>query len=180
MVFQALQKVFRKPSYMLLALGTSLVIFAFAVWLPNLRLLWSFFQSGATIVEKLHLTLSLLGSISTNFSLLSASHTITIAILFGVYVALLVYFLRKRVVAVSRREAMVGTGGVLSSLFGIGCATCGSFLLTTLFGWAGASAVLALLPLRGSEFGIMGVILLAIALYATAKQIENPLVCKVR
>ncbi len=181
MLLQALIKVLKRPAYTTLALCISAAVFVFFVWLPNLRLLWSFFQSGATIIEKLHLALSLLGSISTNFSLFSASYTITIAILFGVYVALLVYFLRKRVVEASQRNLVAGGGmvGIISGIFGVGCAVCGSFILTTILGFTGASAVLAFLPLKGGEFGILGVILLAASIYMTAKQIENPTVCKI-
>ena len=60
----------------------------------------------------------------------------------------------------------------------MGCAACGSFLLTSLT-LAGASGVLTLLPLGGSEFGIIGAVLLALAIYMTAKKIQDPLVCKV-
>jgi len=178
---QALTKVLKRPAYATLALSVSGTVFAFFVWLPNLRLLWSFFQSGATIIEKLYLALVLLGSIRTNFSLLSASYTIAIAILFGVYVALLVYFLRKRVAEASQGNLVAGGGiaGIISGIFGVGCAVCGSFILTTILGFTGASAVLTFLPLRGGEFGIIGVILLAVSIYITARQIENPLVCKI-
>jgi hypothetical protein len=43
----------------------------------------------------------------------------------------------------------------------------------------GAGGILSLLPLGGSEFGIIGAILLAVAIYMTAKKIINPQVCKV-
>ena len=86
MVFQALQKIFRKPAYVLLTLAVSITVFAFAVWLPNLHLIASVVNSAdVPFANKLELPISLLGSIATNFTLLSASYTITISILFGVY-----------------------------------------------------------------------------------------------
>jgi hypothetical protein len=179
MLLQALIKVLKRPAYATLALCVSGTVFVFFVWLPNLRLLWSFFQSEATITEKLHLALNLLSSISTNFSLLSASYTITIAILFGIYVALLVYFLRKRIAEASQGNLVAGGGivGIISGIFGVGCAICGSFILTTILGFTGASAVLAFLPLKGGEFGILGVTLLLIAIYFTARRIQSPAIC---
>jgi len=45
-------------------------------------------------------------------------------------------------------------------------------------GFIGASGILAFLPLGGGEFGILGVILLTVSLYLTAKQIQNPMICK--
>lgn len=43
----------------------------------------------------------------------------------------------------------------------------------------GASWILSFLPLGGGEFGILGVILLTVSLYMTAKQIQNPAVCRI-
>ncbi len=179
MVFQAFEKVFRRPGYLLLALIMSLTVFVFAIWLPNLRLLGSFFQSEATLAEKLQLALALLGSIGSNFSLLSASYTIVIAVLFGIYVALLAYFIRQRVAGISQRNLVAGgISGMVSGLFGIGCAACGSLILTIVLGWASAAAILAHLPLRGREFGLLGIAFLALVIYFTARRIQSPGVCK--
>ncbi|MEK7567360.1 MAG: hypothetical protein AAB513_00355, partial [Patescibacteria group bacterium] len=101
MVFQALQKVFRKPLYAFLALITSAVVFAFAVWLPNLPLIVRVMgHPGITLSQKFDLPVSLLGSIVTNFTVLSVSYTIAIAVLFGINLAMIVYFLRRKIVEV--------------------------------------------------------------------------------
>ena len=68
---------------------------------------------------------------------------------------------------------------IVSGVLGMGCAACGSFLLTSIFSLFGASWLLSYLPLDGGEFGILGVILLAVSLYLTAKKIQNPAVCKI-
>lgn len=180
MIIQALRKVFRKPIYVPLALITSAVVFAFAVWLPNIPLIVKVMgHSGIPLTQKLNLPISLLGSIVTNFTLLSASYTIAIAVLFGMNVAMIVYFLRRKIDDVKQTGMATGLFGITSGVIGIGCAACGSFLLTSVLSLFGASWILSYLPLGGSEFGILGVILLAVALQATAKQIENPLVCKI-
>lgn len=179
MIIEALQKVFRKPAYVVLALLVSALVFVLAVWLPNIRLVAGIVISpDVPFLSKLELPLSLLGSIGTNFTVLSASYTIVIAILFGMYVAIITYFLKRRIKEVGQSGVATGFLGIASGILGVGCTACGSFLLTSLT-LVGAGGVLAFLPLGGSEFGILGVILLTIALYATAKQIENPLVCKI-
>ena len=180
MVLQALQKVFRKPAYTLTALTVSIAVFAFATWLPNFRLLGSVLgSSDVSLRDKLELPLNLIGSIATNFTLLSATYTIAIAILFGINVAMLVFFLRRRID--DAKQAGFGTGflGITSGVLGMGCAACGSFLLTSVLSLFGVSGVLAYLPLAGGEFGILGVILLAVSLYMTVKKIQNPAVCKI-
>jgi len=180
MLFQALQKVFRKPIYILLALVTSFAVFAFAVWLPNISLIVKVMgHPGISLTQKLDLPISLLGSIVTNFTLLSALYTITIAILFGINVAIFVYFLRRRITDVEQSGIATGFFGITSGVIGMGCAACGSFLLTSLLSLVGASGILAFLPLGGGEFGILGVILLSVSIYLTAKKIQNPAVCKI-
>lgn len=180
MLLQALQKVFRKPTYMILALITSSAVFAFAVWLPNLPLIVQVMgHPGVSFSQKLDLPISLLGSIITNFTLLSASYTIAIAILFGINVSMIIYFLRRRVDEVKQTGLATGLFGITSGVIGMGCAACGSFLLTSILSLVGASGILAFLPLNGGEFGILGVILLGMSLYTIAKKIQDPAICKI-
>ncbi len=176
MHINVLGRVLKRPGYALLAVGVSLATFALAVWLPNLRLLWSILGSQATLVEKIRFAATLLESIRTNFTLFSASYTIAVAILFGVYIALLTYLIRGSV-GTSSRNVAIGTGGIISGLFGIGCAACGSFLLMTLFGWAGSLTLIGFMPLRGQEFGVLAIALLLFALYHATRQIDRSAVC---
>ena len=179
MILEALQKVFRKPGYVILALVVSALVFVLAVWLPNIRLVAGIVISpDVPFVSKIQLPLSLLGSIGTNFTPLSASYTIVIALLFGMYIAMITYFLKRRIKEVGQGGVATGFLGITSGVLGVGCAACGSFLLTSLT-LVGASGVLTFLPLGGSEFGIIGAVLLAVAVYMTAKKIIDPLVCKV-
>ncbi len=179
MILDALQKVFRKPGYVVLALLVSASVFVLAVWLPNIRLVAGIVSSpDVAFVSKIQLPLSLLGSIGTNFTPLSATYTTVIAVLFGMYVVMMTYFLKRRIKEVGQGGVTTGFLGIASGVLGVGCAACGSFLLTSLT-LVGAGGVLAFLPLGGSEFGILGAILLTVAIYITAKKIGNPQVCKI-
>ncbi len=179
MILDALQKVFRRPAYVVLALLVSALVFVLAVWLPNIRLVAGIVISPEVpFVSKIQLPISLLGSIGTNFTVLSATYTIVIALLFGVYIAMIIYFLKRRIKEVGQSGVATGFLGFASGVLGVGCAACGSFLLTSLT-LVGAGGVLAFLPLGGSEFGIIGAILLAVAIYMTAKKIVDPQVCKI-
>lgn len=180
MVFQSLRKVFRKPQYTILAFITSVVVFAFAVWFPNLSLIVEIMgHPGISLSQKLDLPISLLGSIATNFTLLSSLYTIAIAVLFGVNLAMTIYFLRRKVSEVRGSGVATGFIGLASGVLGMGCAACGSLLLTSGLSLVGASSILAFLPLAGGEFGILGVILLLVSIRLIAKQIQNPAVCKI-
>jgi hypothetical protein len=179
MFFQSLQKVFRKPIYIVIAIVTSTLVFVSAVWLPNLSLIVEVMgHSKIPFSQRLDLPISLLGSITTNFTLFSASYTIAIAVLFGINLAMMIYFLKRKIVQVKKSGLATSFFGITSGVLGMGCASCGSFLLTSLLTFFGVSSILAYLPLGGEEFGIAGVILLIISIYATAKKILNPSVCK--
>src|SRR3989344_2003187 len=140
MVFQALQKVFQKPIYVLFALTISFLVFAFAVWLPNIPLIISVMgHSGISLSQKFNFPISLLSSITTNFTLLSASYTIAIAVLFGVNLAMIIYFLRRRITDVEQGGIATGFFGITSGVIGMGCAACGSLLLTGILSLFGAA-----------------------------------------
>lgn len=174
----AFGEVFARTSYVALASALAIVVFVFAVLLPNFGLLYEVFRaSSAPLATKLNIAIHLLGGIGTNFSPLSAGYTIAIAILFGVHIAMVVYFLRRKRNLLAKRDITVGIGGIASGAFGIGCAACGSFILSTILSSFGAAGALAILPLRGGEFGIVSVLLLLVSLMLISKKIVTPRMC---
>lgn len=171
--------VFVNTSYIALASALAILAFLFAVWLPNLGLIIDIVTtSSAPLAAKLKLAWSLLGGIGTNFSFLSAGYTIAIAILFGINAAMIVYVLKCQQTLLTRPDRAVGFGGMASGVLGIGCAACGSFILSTALSSLGAASALAFLPLRGGEFGIVSVALLFVSLLLISKKISVPLICK--
>ncbi len=177
------RKVFSNVQYVILTAIVTGLVFAFAVWLPNLKLIGEVtFNSNASAIEKISFLYSLLGSIQTNFSAISAGYTIAIAVLFGINIALLAYYIRARRAALQGSGAALSiggsVGGLVSGVFGIGCAACGTFLFTSTLALFGAGGLLAILPLGGEEFGFLGVGLLAYSIYLTSNKIMEPMVCK--
>ena len=179
MLFRAFTKVFQRPLYLAIGILIGSTSFVFIIWLPNIGLVTEILFSSGSLSERIALPVSLLGSISTNFTTLSASFVIAIAVLLGINVAMTTFFIRHRISSVRQSGAATGFIGTVSGMLGVGCAGCGSILLTTVLAWVGAGALIRLLPLQGEEFGIIGVILLAISIFLTAKQIDNPVVCKI-
>jgi len=178
-ILRAGQKVFSVPSYPITAVALAVAAFLFAVWLPNIGLITDvFIHSSAPLGDKLRLAATLLGGIRTNFSFLSATYTILIALLFGINIAMIAYYLKQRMRTSERGGFFAGIGGTASGVLGVGCAACGSFILTMTFSFIGASGDLALLPLKGGEFGILSVILLGTSFYLISHKITDPLICK--
>ena len=187
----AFSEVFANTSYIALASTLAVGAFLFAVWLPNFGLIGEVFStSSAPLAAKLKVAVSLLGGISTNFSFLSAGYTIAIAALFGMNLAMVVYVLKRTRLrrgfggqaraSLGGQNLGAGIGGIASGALGIGCAACGSFILSTALSSFGAAGALAILPLRGGEFGILSVALLAFSLILISKKIAAPLTCNVK
>ena len=156
-----------------------LVMIAFAAWLPNLHLITKTMTSSTmSIWEKTNLLTALLGSLETNFTPLSRALTITSATFTGIQVSLLIYYLRQS--ARIQTEMGVSFAGIMTSVIGVGCASCGSVVLTSLIGVGSATTVLGILPFKGQEFGFAGVIILLIAIFFTLRKINQPLNCHIK
>lgn len=180
MPLKAFRRVYRRPAYVLLTLAVSFATFATVVWLPNFRLVATILpDADISFASKVELLVSLLGAIGTNHTYVSAVGVIVMSVLFGVYVSMMAYFLNRRIEGVTRSGMTTGVVGLVSGVVGVGCAACGSFLLTSL-SLVGASGLLAFLPFDGAEFGVIGIALLVAAIYVTARKIENPAVCRIQ
>jgi len=179
-VFKEILKIFKDIRYVGLASVVALIVFAFAVLIPNTKLLTQIIPNlNISLVVKLNLIFSLFGSIQTNFTILSASYTIAIAILFGINVALFLHYVRNQRTGATKINGAAGIGGLVSGIFGIGCAACGTFILTWVLSLIGAAGIISFLPLGGEEFGILGVILLILSIRMIAKKIISPQTCSV-
>jgi len=71
------------------------------------------------------------------------------------------------------------TVGLVLGVLGIGCASCGSLVLASLFSLLGLGGVFAMLPFGGVEFAVIGLIMLVISTYYLLKKIHDPMVCKI-
>ena len=178
---EAAKEVFARPAYLGLAALIGLAAFAAQSWLPNYRLLGAVFATPeAAFAIKAQLLASLLGGLFTNFDAVAAFSAVAVPLLFGIDVAMIVYFLRRRRAQLPRGEIAAGLGGAASGAIAAGCAACGSFLLITILSFFGATGALALLPLRGGELGLLSMALLLLSIFLIARRIVAPAVCEIR
>ena len=183
MIGRALAEVFSNGWTVLLAATTALVIIVLTTWLGNLGLVWQIATSHwLPLVDKATILLALIGSIGTNFTVFAASCAVIIAVLFGMNVAMMTYvFRQRRMLAMQAQPAVsvAGLGGLVSGLFGTGCAACGTFVLSPALAFLGVGALVTMLPFGGEEFGALGVGLLSLSLIISAKRIGQPILCQV-
>ena len=103
MFFYAFKKVFQKPLYAAIGILTGLTSFVFIIWLPNIGLVAEVLFSSGSFSERIALPVSLLGTISTNFTTLSASFVIAMAVLFGMNAAMTAFFIHRRISCQTKR-----------------------------------------------------------------------------
>lgn len=162
--------------YILLALILAMIVFVFSIWLPNLGLIReTIFSNNFAWGEKIIFLWNLLGAINTNFSALSATLLVIISVLFGLNIAVTVYYFKKRIAF--QKAGGMSLAGMLAGLIGIGCASCGSVILSTFLGVGATASFTGLLPFGGQEFSILSIVVLVSTLYITRKKLSDPLVC---
>ncbi|MBI5612218.1 MAG: hypothetical protein HY942_03985 [Gammaproteobacteria bacterium] len=179
LVIEATREVLGRPAYLLLANAIAIVVLAATLWLPNYRLIGAVFSTpGVALGSKLQLLASLAAGLADNFGAVPAVAAVIVPVLFGMDVAMIVYFARQRRARLARGEIAAGLGGAASGAIAAGCAACGSFLLLPVLSFLGAAGALALLPLGGAELGLLSIALLLLSIYLIARKIALPPVCE--
>lgn len=173
-------EVFSNLRYLGVALGFSALAFAVSLWLHNIALIkTALFSPFFTTIDKILLLIRLLGGITTNVTTLSAVLIIVLALIFGINIAFLLYSLRHKSKATSVYATGSVAGGIISAVFGTGCASCGAYLLGSILTSLGASGLLAFLPLGGQEFLLLSIGLLVVSVVWSAKSIQTASICSV-
>lgn len=126
--------------------------------------------------KRMHLAVVTLFDISSAFTVSTLILATLGSLLAGINLALAYVYMK------TRGEMLIKSGlysglGLLLALFGIGCAACGTALLSLILGFFGFSAMLNVLPYQGQEIGYIGLIFLMIATYFLAKKVSAPNVC---
>ncbi len=178
-VFRSLRQVFTKPLCITVILVVALLLLLATVWLSIRDLIvWVIASDYLSLIDKFKILAASLGTFRTNFTLLSQVISIIVAFLAGINVALLIHYLRRRVRL--QRESGMSIVGIVLGMLGVGCSACGSIVLSSLFGLTTASALLSFLPLKGTEFGLLSIVLLLWSIYYTGKKAEDPFWCNIR
>jgi len=183
MMHVALRRVYSRPFYVVLTVITAALTLSVLLLLPNQSLLFSILLSPAvSVASKVVFFVSLHGTLFSNFTWFTGTYTVLIAALFGINASLLWFYVSRtrQVTKTDSTLTFTGIGGFVSGLFGIGCAACGTIIVSGFLKLFGIAWLLTYLPLHGAEFGVLGVILLSLTTYSLAKRINDPLVCPVK
>lgn len=170
----ALRQAFSAPSGWIAAVIGALFVVLLTVALPNLKLLG--FTLGAPEFGpalKLRTVFEVLWNGRLAYTHPGGWVALPLAALFGLNAALIFHYMRDQVRV--NRTAGASAFGVVIGLLGVGCAACGSVLLTSILG-VGA---IAALPFGGQEFAWIGLLIIVISTFNIAEKIADPAACRI-
>lgn len=170
---------FRNKQYLFGAVLVALVFFFLEIVLANIAAVaFALTSSLLTWGNKIAV---LVNSIAVFFAVLPFGAQllgVVLAVLVGIHASLVVYYFRTRALAVN----MAGSSlfGAAMGVLGAGCASCGTVILSSLLGFSVSLRVITLLPLRGKEFGLIGIAILLVSIWTVLRKITSPQVCEVK
>jgi len=182
MILRTLYRIGRRPAYSGLFFGTFALALIVLALFPNAALVERVLFAEVAPMTKLVTLFVLLGSLPAAFSAMTLLIAISFAALMALNVTVLTFYVRRRRSSQSARTAKIGVtslGGLVSGVLGIGCAACGSIVLSAVVTTFGGVGILALLPLGGSEFALVGLGLLLFSSYSLIKHVNDPLLCAI-
>lgn len=166
----------RRDSRLVIILSTA-VFFFLLLCVQNGRAAFELLGfDSLPLIKRISIALSTLIDITHTFTAGALILAILGSFLGGINISLAYTYMRVRGEVIVKSGLYSGIGLLLAFL-GVGCAACGTALLSVILGFFGFSAMLQLLPYQGQEIGYIGLIFLCIATYALAHKVATPNVC---
>lgn len=166
----------RRDSRIVIIVSTILFLFLLLVVQNGKSALDAMGLHSLSLYRRVGLTLSTMFDIHSNFTKGSLILATLGSFLGGINISLAYTYIKNRGEAIVKSGLYSGVG-LLFAFFGIGCAACGTALLSVLLGFLGFSTMLQVLPYQGQEIGYAGIIFLCIATYSLSKKVTAPNVC---
>jgi hypothetical protein len=159
---KALNDVYKDKWYIVLSVAFALLVFLFNALITN----YSFIFSGVSLT----VILGLIWGFIINVNPISVILVIVMSILSGIVFSQGVYQIKRQV----SLSTATGFSSVLLSVVAPSCPACAIGLLSVL----GVGGILTVLPFKGLELGILGVVLLVVAIVYLSGKITTK-TCKI-
>ena len=172
-----LERIFvrRDSRYVLLVTTILFFLLLLLVQSGSTALMVLSFES-APFLKRIILAVTTFFDIPNTFSVGTFIISLLGSFLGGINMSLAYTYARERGEIILRSGLYSGIG-LFFAFIGIGCAACGTALITVILSFFGLSAMLQLLPYQGQELGYIGIIILSMTTYALARRVSMPGTC---
>lgn len=166
-----LKAVLWQPKYLVLAASVATLVLGVLLWLFNIELLLTIWQSTSiSLIDKLLFMPKGYASIFTNFDSPQALTMFLIAVLTGINATLAIYIYN---VAKKLSDSGKGVGAVVAGIIGSGCAVCGTGILGPIFATFGGTISSGLSGVIGLAANFLAITLLAYSIFGLGIQAAN-------
>ncbi|MEN9880931.1 MAG: hypothetical protein RLZZ308_114 [Candidatus Parcubacteria bacterium] len=177
LVVESLSLIVRRSDSRAIIIVTTLLLFLLLLISQNGQAAIGLLSlSSLPLTTKMALFVTTLFDITNTFTTGTLVLVVLGSFLSGINMSLAYTYMKIRGGAILKSGMYSGLGLILAFL-GIGCAACGTALLSLMLGFLGFSTMLSFFPYQGQEIGYIGLIFLCIATYTLAKKLSAPNVC---
>ncbi len=175
-MFKGIFTMLKEKRYTLTVAILSVLVYASVTLGLNSSFVQFVAHSQSPYSLKLSLLLKLLTASFSTDQLGTLFLSLAVAMLFALNIALTVYVFNRQLARV-RGTSSLGFIGLLSALLGLGCASCGPLLVTSILPILGFGGLLNYLPYNGKEFELLGIGILSLSVYFLSGEATKPAVC---
>ena len=158
--------VFKEKKYYLITIAITIAIAAFLNFAVNLDFIISTFTSDYELSNKIYIFIGLFEGIFTTNTEATLLGITIVGILAGINTSFIIYKYRLER-TISKTEGLKGAFGTFLGVFAGGCASCALSVAALL----GVTSVLTFLPFNGSELIIVGILVLFLVLFSSARSV---------
>jgi len=158
--------VFKEKKYYLITIGITILIAAFLNFAVNLDFIINTFTSDYDLSKKIYIFIGLFEGIFTTNTEVTLLGITTVGILAGINTSFIIYKYRLER-TISKRQGLEGAFGTFIGIFAGGCASCALSVAALL----GVTSVLTFLPFNGSELIFVGIAVLFLVLFSSARSV---------
>ncbi len=162
-ILQALAEVYATKKYFAYSGLFSLLVFSLNALIGNFKLIASQFS--------LLLIFDLIASTHSTMSAVSFAFLVIISVLSGIIFSLSLFLVKRQI----SYGAGIGLSGIIASILTPACSSCALGLT----GILGIGGFLSILPFKGMELGVLGILLLGVSLVFLSRKIVSN-VCEIK
>ncbi len=153
-------------------------MFLGVVWVPIISLWLKLIPLSSSFTQGLLMSANLFYLALFDLTTTETLYTLLVSVLVGMNISLLTFYFK------TRRSAPTGTAssgliGIIATILGFGCASCGTLFISLLLANIGGVGFILTPFLNGYVLQSVGIFLLVISTYMLWKKVNDPLVCPV-